>query len=71
MSTEPEPPKRVGRAPKRRELPKGYGRYFLTLESKLWRKVKMRGIEEERSASEVIDQAIRMYLESTVVDRED
>lgn len=71
MSTEPEPPKRVGRAPKKRELPKGYGRYFLTLESKLWRKVKMRGIEEERSASEVIDQAIRMYLESTVVDRED
>ena len=71
MSTEPEAPRRVGRAPKKRELPKGYGRYFLTLESKLWRKVKMRGIEEERSASEVIDQAIRMYLESTVVDRED
>ena len=71
MSTEPEPPKRVGRAPKKRELPKGYGRYFLTLESKVWRRVKMRGIEEERSASEVIDQAIRMYLESTVVDRED
>lgn len=71
MSTEPEAPKRVGRTPKKRELPKGYGRYFLTLESKLWRKVKMRGIEEERSASEVIDQAIRMYLESTVVDRED
>jgi len=71
MSTEQETPKRVGRAPKKRELPKGYGRYFLTLESKLWRRVKMRGIEEERSASEVIDQAIRMYLESTVVDRED
>ena len=71
MSTEQETPRRVGRAPKKRELPKGYGRYFLTLESKLWRRVKMRGIEEERSASEVIDQAIRMYLESTVVDRED
>ena len=71
MSTEQETPKRVGRAPKRRELPKGFGRYFLTIETKLWRRVKMRGIEEERSASEVIDQAIRMYLESTVVDRED
>lgn len=74
MSTEQTEPKPVGRAKRKRKqyaLPPGYSRYFVTMDKKLWKKLSVRGIEEERSVSEILDQAARIYLANIVPDTED
>lgn len=74
MSTQTDKPKPVGRAGTRarsKHLPAGYKRYFVAMQEKLWKAISIRGIEEDRSPSDILDQAARLYLETVIPDRTD